>query len=104
MEMPIDIIKAAVDGKRWKEIGRLREITAFRTRWQGGKLVFEPFDAAQQRKEVPVNAFSKRSRRSAKNCAVLEQKISTIIRRLSQEDKAEFQPVDYALVWQPDNF
>lgn len=60
------------------------------SRWDGGKLVLQPFDSTQQCREVPTALFFKKITSVREKLRVLEQKINNHP-SLSAEDKMEFQ-------------
>ena len=59
-------------------------------RWDGGKLIVQPFDTALQSREMPVGVLFKKITSVREKLRVLEQKINNHP-TLPQEDKAEFQ-------------
>ena len=59
-------------------------------RWDGGKLIVQPFDSTQQSREIPVGVLFKKITSVREKLRVLEQKINNHP-ALAQEDKAEFQ-------------
>lgn len=59
-------------------------------RWDGGKLILQPFDTALQAKEVPLNAFFKKITSVREKLRVLEQKLNNHP-SLTAEDKLELQ-------------
>lgn len=60
------------------------------SRWDGGKLIVQPFDSSQQSREIPIAAFFKKITSVREKLRVLEQKLNSHP-ALTAEDKAEFQ-------------
>ena len=59
-------------------------------KWDGGKLVLQPFDVAQKSKEVPLSVFFKKITSVREKLRVIEQKLNNHP-SLSNEEKAELQ-------------
>jgi hypothetical protein len=88
MELTTEMLKSAVREVMEEMLGE-GEYT-ISPRWQGGKLLLQPFDTSQKPREVPVNIFFKKITGVREKLRVLEQKINNHD-KLSQEDKLEFQ-------------
>jgi hypothetical protein len=88
MELTWQSVKAALREVLEEELGCGRcEIAP---RWDGGKMVLQPFDSTLQSKEVPLDAFFKKITSVREKLRVLEQKLNNHP-ALSNEEKIEFQ-------------
>lgn len=88
MELSMDMVKAAVREVLDETMGV--EDYRISLRWQGGKLLIQPFDSSQKPKEILINIFFKKVTAVRERLRVLEQKVNNH-ERLTQEDKLEFQ-------------
>ncbi|HUW62543.1 MAG TPA: hypothetical protein VMZ06_16170 [Candidatus Bathyarchaeia archaeon] len=88
MELTWQSVKAALREVLEEEMGCGRcEIAR---RWDGGKLILQPFDSGQQPKEVPLDVFFKKITSVREKLRVLEQKLNNHP-HLSNEEKLELQ-------------
>ena len=88
MELTWQSVKAALREVLEEEMGSGRYEIA--PRWDGGKLILQPFDSGQQPKEVPISVFFKKITSVREKLRVLEQKLNSHP-SLSNEDKLELQ-------------
>jgi hypothetical protein len=88
MELSWEEIKDAFREVLEEEMGTGRCRIA--PKWDGGKLVLQPFDTALQNREVPLAAFFKKLIGVREKLRVLEQKLNNHP-ALTAEDKLEFQ-------------
>ena len=87
MELTWESVKAALREVLEEELGCGRcEIAP---RWDGGKLILQPFDSGQP-KEIPLNVFFRKITSVREKLRVLEQKLNNHP-SLSNEDKLELQ-------------
>jgi len=88
MELSWQSVKAALREVLEEELGCGRcEIAP---RWDGGKLILQPFDSSLQAKDVPLDVFFKKITSVREKLRVLEQKLNNHP-SLSNEDKLELQ-------------
>jgi len=88
MDLTIDVVRAALRDVLEEEMGCGKCRIA--PRWQGGKMILQPFDSAQQSKEVPMAVFFKKITSVREKLRVLEQKINNND-NLPPEEKLELQ-------------
>jgi hypothetical protein len=88
MERTMEEIKEALREVIQEEIGA--RTCDMAPKWEGGKLVFQPFDTSLQSKEVPVGVFFKKITSVREKLRVLEQKVNNHP-TLSLEDRTEMQ-------------
>ncbi len=88
MEGSFEEIKEALREVIQEEIGA--RMCDMASRWEGGKLIFQPFDTSLQSREVPVNVFFKKITSVRDKLRVLEQKINNHP-TLSLDDRTEMQ-------------
>jgi len=88
MEMSWKDVKAALREVLEEELSAGRCQIA--SRWDGGKVVLQPFDTTLQSREIPMATFFKKITSVREKLRVLEQKINNSP-TLSLEDRLEFQ-------------
>lgn len=88
MELTIEVVRAALRDVLEEEMGCGKCKIA--PRWQGGKIILQPFDSSQQNKEIPIAVFFKKITAVREKLRVLEQKINNN-ENLPQEEKLELQ-------------
>jgi hypothetical protein len=93
LEVPLSQIIEQTVGAAIRELGLEKTdsvVSELGARWNGGKLVLHPADAAQSTKDVPIEAFFHKVVMVRNNLRVLEQKINAHP-QLSDGDKVELQ-------------
>ena len=88
MEMTWDTIREVLKDVLHRELGMGRYEMA--PRYEGGKLILQPFDTSQKSKEVPVEVFFKKITSVREKLRVLDQKLNSHP-KLSETEKAELQ-------------
>jgi hypothetical protein len=88
MDLTWEDVKAAVSEALQEELGAGHCPIA--PKWDGGKLILQPFDPSLQSKDVPLSLFFKKITSVREKLRVLEQKINNHP-SLSPEEKMELQ-------------
>jgi len=88
MEMSMDEVKAALREVFQEEMGSTQCRIA--TKFEGGKVIVQPFDTSLQGREMPISALFKKVTSVRERLRVLEQKLNNHP-SLSPKDKAELQ-------------
>lgn len=88
MDVAWEDVKAALREVLEEEMGSARCDIA--PKWQGGKVILQPFDSDMKGKEIPMKAFFKKITSVREKLRVLEQKVNNHA-SLSDGEKAELQ-------------
>lgn len=88
MEMTWETVRELLKDVLQREMGMGRYEMA--PRYEGGKLILQPFDTSQKSKEVPMEIFFKKLTSVREKLRVLEQKLNNHP-TLTEMEKAEMQ-------------